>query len=49
MCVPAAQGHTTSGPDINPSISWSKRPPGTQSYAVIVYDTDAPAEQRKKK
>jgi Raf kinase inhibitor-like YbhB/YbcL family protein len=48
FCVPAAQGHTTGGPNINPRISWSKGPKGTKSYAIIVYDTDSPAEQREK-
>jgi Raf kinase inhibitor-like YbhB/YbcL family protein len=48
FCVPAAKGHTTGGPNISPRISWSKGPRGTQSYAVILYDTDAPAEQREK-
>ncbi len=48
FCVPAAQGHTTGGPNINPSISWSNGPHGTKSYAIILYDTDSPAEQREK-
>jgi Raf kinase inhibitor-like YbhB/YbcL family protein len=48
FCVPAAQGHTTGGPNISPDISWSKGPSGTKSYAIILYDTDAPAEQREK-
>jgi Raf kinase inhibitor-like YbhB/YbcL family protein len=48
FCMPAAQGHTTGGPNINPSIKWSKGPRGTKSYAIILYDTDAPAEQREK-
>jgi len=48
FCAPAAQGHTTAGSNINPSISWSKGPSGTKSYAVILYDTDSPAEQREK-
>jgi Raf kinase inhibitor-like YbhB/YbcL family protein len=48
FCVPAAQGHTKGGPNINPRISWSKGPRGTKSYAVILYDTDSPAEQRDK-
>lgn len=47
FCVPAAQGHTTGGPDISPGISWSKGPRGTQSYAIILYDTDSPAEHRE--
>jgi Raf kinase inhibitor-like YbhB/YbcL family protein len=48
FCVPAAQGHTTGGPNISPAISWSKGPAGTKSYAIILHDTDAPAEQREK-
>jgi hypothetical protein len=48
FCAPAAQGHTTAGADISPSISWSKGPRGTKSYAIILYDTDSPAEQREK-
>lgn len=47
FCVPAAQGHTTGGANINPSISWSKGPRGTKSYAIILYDTKAPAEHRE--
>ena len=43
FCVPAAQGHVTRGPDKNPRISWSKGPVGTQSYAVIITDTDGPS------
>jgi Raf kinase inhibitor-like YbhB/YbcL family protein len=48
FCAPAAQGHTTSGANFSPSISWSRGPRGTESYAIIVYDTDSPAEQRDK-
>lgn len=47
FCVPAAQGHTTGGPDISPSISWSKGPRRTKSYAIVLYDTDSPAEHRE--
>ncbi len=47
FCVPAAQGHTSGGQNINPSISWSKGPKGTKSYAIILYDTDSPAEHRE--
>ncbi len=46
FCMPAAQGHTTAGPDISPSVSWSKGPRGTKSYAIILYDSDSPAEHR---
>ena len=35
------------GPNISPSISWSKGPRGTQSYAIILYDTNSPAEHRE--
>jgi hypothetical protein len=28
FCVPAAQGHTAGGQNINPSLSWSKRAEG---------------------
>jgi len=47
FCIPAAQGHTAGGQNINPSISWSKGPKGTKSYAVILYDTKSPAEHRE--
>jgi Raf kinase inhibitor-like YbhB/YbcL family protein len=48
FCMPAAQGHVGAGPDISPHISWSKGPAGTKSYAIILHDTDSPAEQREK-
>ena len=48
FCMPAAQGHVGPGPDISPHISWSKGPNGTKSYAIILHDTDSPAEQREK-
>jgi Raf kinase inhibitor-like YbhB/YbcL family protein len=48
FCAPAAQGHTTAGANISPRISWSKGPAGTKSYVIVLYDTDAPAEQREK-
>jgi len=48
FCIPAAQGHTTGGSNLSPGISWSKGPRGTKSYAIILYDTDSPAEQREK-
>lgn len=47
FCEPAAQGHVAPAPDKSPRISWSKGPAGTKSYAVIVYDTDSPAEHRE--
>ncbi|OAP26454.1 MULTISPECIES: YbhB/YbcL family Raf kinase inhibitor-like protein [Amycolatopsis] len=30
------------GEDISPQLSWSSAPEGTKSYAVTVYDADAP-------
>ena len=47
FCMPAAKGHTTGGPNINPSISWSKGPRGTKSYAIILFDPKSPAEHRE--
>lgn len=41
-CVPVKQGHSMRGPDRSPSISWSKGPATTASYAIIVVDTDVP-------
>jgi phosphatidylethanolamine-binding protein (PEBP) family uncharacterized protein len=46
FCAPAAQGHTKAGQNINPSISWSKGPRGTKSYAIILFDPKSPAEHR---
>jgi Raf kinase inhibitor-like YbhB/YbcL family protein len=48
FCVPAAQGHTKGGDNINPRVAWSKGPKGTESYAIILYDTDSPAAERDK-
>ena len=48
FCVAATEGHAKAGSDISPSISWSKGPAGTKSYAIVAHDTEAPAEQREK-
>jgi phosphatidylethanolamine-binding protein (PEBP) family uncharacterized protein len=48
FCMLAAQGHIKAGGDVSPSISWSKGPKGTQSYAVILNDTDSPKTNRDK-
>ncbi|MEV0618307.1 YbhB/YbcL family Raf kinase inhibitor-like protein [Nonomuraea sp. NPDC050404] len=37
--LPAAQ---MGGKDVSPQLSWSGAPEGTKSYAVTVYDPDAP-------
>ncbi len=34
--------YTCDGEDLSPPLTWSGAPPGTQSYALIVYDPDAP-------
>lgn len=41
-CVPAKIGHTAPGPNRSPAISWSHGPAGTESYAIVVVDTDVP-------
>src|SRR5260221_648051 len=43
FCVPSPQGHTKSGANKNPEITWSKGPAATKSYAIIVVDTDVPS------
>lgn len=35
-------GYVPGGRDISPQLSWSGAPAGTRSYAVTVYDPDAP-------
>ena len=34
--------HTAEGEDVPPELSWSGAPAGTQSFAVVVHDPDAP-------
>ena len=39
--ITCAQG-TTQGGNVSPQLSWTPGPPGTQSYVVMEFDTDAP-------
>ena len=34
--------YTCDGPDLSPELSWAGAPPGTQSFALIADDPDAP-------
>lgn len=34
--------HTTNGEDVSPALSWDGVPDGTQSFAVVCHDPDAP-------
>ena len=47
FCTADGHGATAAAANKNPPISWSKGPDGTKSYAVVVYDTDSPAEHRE--
>lgn len=43
MGIPAEDGPATFGPNLSPHIRWSDAPPGTQSFAMICHDPDAPS------
>jgi len=34
--------HSSDGEDVSPALAWSGIPDGTQSFAVVVHDPDAP-------
>lgn len=34
--------HTGDGEDVSPALEWSGAPEGTQAFAVVVHDPDAP-------
>lgn len=44
FCIPAVEGHVTTGRNRNPGIRWSGAPPGTKSYAIICRDPDVPSQ-----
>jgi hypothetical protein len=48
FCKAVAKGHAGPAEDISPPISWSKGPKGTESYAIILNDTDSPKTDRDK-
>jgi Raf kinase inhibitor-like YbhB/YbcL family protein len=35
--------HTGDGPDLSPALDWTEPPAGTQSFALVADDPDAPA------
>jgi hypothetical protein len=43
LCVPDPDNHTTMGRNRSPHLRWTAVPEGTQSFAVIAVDPDAPS------
>ncbi len=39
---PIPERHTSDGEDVAPALEWSGVPAGTQAFAVVVHDPDAP-------
>ena len=39
---PISERHTGDGEDVSPALSWTGAPAGTQSFAVVMHDPDAP-------
>jgi Raf kinase inhibitor-like YbhB/YbcL family protein len=39
---PIPKKHTADGPDVSPPLAWSEVPAGTQTFALICDDPDAP-------
>ena len=44
FCVPAAVGHVAMAPNRNPRVSWRDAPEGTNSFAILCIDLDAPTD-----
>jgi Raf kinase inhibitor-like YbhB/YbcL family protein len=39
---PIPERHTADGEDIAPALEWSGAPDGTEAFAIVVHDPDAP-------
>ncbi|MFO1242117.1 MAG: YbhB/YbcL family Raf kinase inhibitor-like protein [Rickettsiales bacterium] len=46
-CRPTDDGKSTNGVNRRPSITWSKGPAGTKSYAIVMVDPDVPTDFTK--
>lgn len=44
LCKPTKDGKSTGADNIRPTIRWSGAPNDTQSFAIIVHDTDVPQQ-----
>lgn len=42
QCIPDGKGQSRNGGNMRPAIQWSQGPGGTQSYAIVVVDSDVP-------
>ena len=44
QCIATADGKSTKGENLRPTVSWTDGPEGTKSYAIVVADADVPAD-----
>ena len=44
LCQPTADGKSTDGKNMRPTIAWDQAPEGTESFAVFMMDPDVPAD-----
>ncbi|MBS1189680.1 MAG: hypothetical protein H6R10_1472 [Rhodocyclaceae bacterium] len=44
FCIPDPAHHVCLGKNLNPQLAWSEAPEGTQSFAIICHDQDAPSQ-----